>query len=215
MAIRYTRREEQLNAWSHGAGIVLAAGVAVWWSVCGVWHRDAYTVWGILLFLVGILFSYGASTLYHSTSFRSRWREMLRRLDHAAIYWSIAGSYSPITLIALRTEAGWGWGLFLFIWISAISGTIVSFFHLREHSHIETLCYVGMGLSVLVAFKPLMETVSAATIAWIVAEGVAYITGAFFYSFNKRRYNHTVFHFFVLLGTFCHVLAVWEILGIP
>ena len=69
-----------------------------------------------------------------------------------------------------------------------------------------------MGLSLLVAFKPLVDSLPISSIIWIVAEGVMYITGALFYSLNKRRYMHTVFHFFVLLGSICHIIAVWEIL---
>ena len=94
-----------------------------------------------------------ASTLYHSMKHHSKWKERLRKWDHAAIYWHIAGSYSPLTLVALREQGYWGWSLFSFVWLCAIAGTIVSFIHLKEHSNLETLCFIGMGLSVLVAFK--------------------------------------------------------------
>ena len=69
-----------------------------------------------------------------------------------------------------------------------------------------------MGLSVLVAFGPLMDAVSPAAVAWLIAEGVSYITGALFYSLNHRRYMHSVFHFFVLAGSICHIVAVWDVL---
>ena len=69
-----------------------------------------------------------------------------------------------------------------------------------------------MGLSVLVAFKPLMNSVSTAAVVWLIAEGVSYITGALFYSFRRRRYMHSVFHFFVLAGSVCHIIAVWDVL---
>ena len=159
-----------------------------------------------------MLASYVASTVYHALPRRSVWKERLRRCDHAAIYWHIAGSYSPLTLTALRSQGYWGWSLFIFVWLCAIVGTIVSFARLKEHSNLETFCYVGMGLSVLVAFKPLIDSVSAAAVAWIVAEGVFYITGALFYTFHRRRYMHSVFHFFVLAGSVCHIVAVWNVL---
>jgi hemolysin III len=142
----------------------------------------------------------------------SVWKERLRRWDHAAIYWHIAGSYSPLTLIALRTQGCWGWLLFIFVWVCALAGTIVSLIRLKEHSNLETCCFVGMGLSVLVAFKPLVDSVSTAAVVWIIAEGVCYITGALFYSLNKKKYMHTVFHFFVLAGSVCHIIAVWDVL---
>ena len=158
------------------------------------------------------LASYAASTLYHSMKHHSKWKERLRKWDHAAIYWHIAGSYSPLTLVALRTQGYWGWALFVFVWTCAIVGTIISFVRLKEHSNVETFCFIGMGLSVLVAFKPLMDSVSAAAVIWLIAEGVSYITGAVFYSFNKTKYMHSVFHFFVLAGSVCHIIAVWDVL---
>ena len=91
-------------------------------------------------------------------------------------------------------------------------GTITSFHRLKAHSNLETLVYIGMGMSVLIAFKPLIDSVSAATVIWIIAEGVCYVTGALFYTLRRRRYMHTVFHFFVLAGSVCHLIAVWDIL---
>ena len=211
MAIRYTKREEQWNAWSHAAGIVLGVVVGVALVIVAV-PRGSWADVGVALYLFGMLASYVASTAYHSLPRRSRWKERLRRWDHAAIYWHIAGSYSPVTLVALRNEGPWGYGLFAFVWLCAIGGTIVSFVKLKEHSHLETLCFVLMGLSVLAAFGPLMRTVSTAAVAWIIAEGVCYITGAVFYSMNHRRYMHSVFHFFVLAGSVCHIVAVFNIL---
>ena len=192
-----------------------------------VWCFQSDNNWarvGVILYLFGMLGSYVASTLYHALpayeryrtggllGHRSKWKERLRKWDHAAIYWHIAGSYSPLTLIALREQGYWGWSLFTFVWLCAIAGTIVSFVHLKEHSNLETFCFIGMGLSVLVAFKPLMDSVSTAAVVWLIAEGVCYITGAVFYSLNKKKYMHSVFHFFVLAGSVCHIIAVWDVL---
>ena len=224
MAIRYTHKEELWNSWSHASGIVMGVVFGIiflWMSFRG---DNPWARLGVCLYLFGMLGSYVASTIYHALPRRSKWKERLRRWDHAAIYWHIAGSYSPLTLVALRNAAtkfslftlpfslNWGWTLFTFVWVCAIAGTIISFIKLKEHSNVETFCFVGMGLSVLVAFKPLIDTVSTAAVVWIIAEGVAYITGAVFYSFNKKRYMHSVFHFFVLLGSLCHIIAVWDVL---
>ena len=212
MKIHFNHKEELWNSWSHAAGIVMAVVFGVLFLVWCVRSENGWATAGVILYLFGMLMSYMASTICHSLSAWSKWKERLRKWDHAAIYWNIAGCYSPITLIALRNEGYWGWALFIFVWAAAIAGTIMSFARLRDHSNLETLCFVGMGLSVLVAFKPLIGSVSPAALWWIIAEGVAYITGAIFYSINKKRFMHTVFHFFVLLGSLCHIIAVWDIL---
>ena len=210
--IRYTHQEELWNVWSHVGGVVMGVVVGVIFMIMAVGAGSAWASLGVGLYLFGMLGSYAASTIYHSLPLRSKWRERLRRWDHAAIYWHIAGSYSPLTLTALRDQGYWGWSLFVFVWSCAIAGTIVSFIRLKEHSHLETFCFVGMGLSILVAFKPLMASVSEAAIIWLIAEGVSYITGAVFYSLNKKKYMHSVFHFFVLAGSVCHIIAVWDVL---
>lgn len=210
--IRYTRKEELWNSWSHAAGILLGVGVGIAFLYHCYTSDNPWARAGVILYLFGMLASYMASTVYHAIPLRSKWRERFRKWDHAAIYWHIAGSYSPLTLTALRQEGYWGWSLFCFVWLCAIAGTIVSFVRLKEHSNLETFCFVGMGLSILVAFKPLIDTVSTAAVAWIIAEGVMYITGALFYSLNRRRYMHSVFHFFVLAGSICHIVAVWDVL---
>lgn len=212
MSIRYTKREEQLNTWSHAGGILLGVTIGVLFLIWCFRSDNNWARWGVILYLFGMLGSYIASTVYHAMPRRSSWKETLRRWDHAAIYWHIAGSYSPLTLVALREQGYWGWTLFLFVWTCAVIGTTISFIHLKEHSNLETACFIGMGLSVLVAFKPLLASISTAAVIWLIAEGVAYITGAVFYSFNKKRYMHSVFHFFVLLGSICHIIAVWDVL---
>ena len=211
--IHYSPEEDMLNSWTHGAGGLLAAvavGALLWWCIrCG----HGWGMVGMMLYLAGMTASFLTSTLYHAAPAGSRQRGRLRQWDHAAIYWYIAGSYSPVTLVALRTAGWWGWGLFVFVWAAAIAGTIASFRHLQEHSHIETICYVLMGLSVLVAFRPLLHSLPPSAIAWLVAEGVAYVSGAAIFAFSPGRpYAHTLFHVLVLAGTACHLCCVWEML---
>lgn len=208
----YTHHEELWNAWSHAGGIALGV-------VCGAIFLDycvrAESFWGVIsicIYLFGMLGSYISSTVYHALPPHSQWKGRTRKLDHAAIYWHIAGSYAPLTLLALRHEGYWGYGLFGFVWLFAAIGTIASFYKLKDHSNLETIIYVGMGLSVLVAFKPLLHAVDISIVLWIIAEGVMYITGALFYSLHKRKYMHTIFHFFVLAGSACHLTAVWKII---
>ena len=210
--ISYTHKEELWNTWSHAGGILLGVSVGIVFLVLVFQGDDTWARIGVILYLFGMLGSYISSTAYHAMPAHSKWKERLRKWDHAAIYWHIAGSYSPLTLVALREQGYWGWSLFIFVWTCALVGTIVSLIRLKEHSNLETFCFVGMGLSVLVAFKPLIDSVSTAAVIWIIAEGVSYITGAVFYSLNKKKYMHSVFHFFVLAGSICHIIAVWDVL---
>lgn len=210
--IFYSHKEELWNSWTHAGGALLGAVVGTLFLVWSARSGNVWAIVGVSLYIFGMLMSYLASTIYHAFSAWSVWKERLRKWDHAAIYWHIAGAYSPITLVALREAGCWGWALFVFVWLCAIVGTIMSFRRLSAHSNLETICFVLMGLSVLVAFKPLLDNVNLAAVLWLIAEGVAYITGAVFYSLNKRKYMHTVFHFFVLLGEICHAVAVGEIL---
>jgi len=211
--IHYTKKEEQWNVGSHAAGIVLGVVVGVLFLLYCVRARDSWATAGVILYLVGMIGSYVTSTVYHALPQSWPSRQVLRRWDHAAIYWHIAGSYSPVTLVALRDAAWWGWGLFAFVWAAALTGTVVSFRGLREHSHVETACFVVMGLSVLVAFRPLMECVEPVAVNWLIAEGVFYVTGAVVYAFSHNRpYVHTWFHFFVLAGSICHIICVWRVL---
>ena len=210
---KYTKNEEKFNAISHSVGILIGCAVSILFLATALQHGNSLTIFSIVLYILGMLSSYITSTSYHACSPDRALKMKLRKFDHAAIYWHIAGSYSPITLVALRNSGYWGWGLFFFVWLCAIAGTIISLRKLKPHSRIETVCFVLMGMVVLVAFKPLLDAVSFNVVGWIIAEGVCYVAGAVLYSFHKIKYMHSVFHIFVLLGTICHMIAVWKIIS--
>ncbi len=208
----YTKQEEQANALSHGLGILL--GLIGGWYLLTAAHAstDVWAVPSVFVYLVGMLSSYVSSTCYHALPTGKR-KRVFQKIDHAAIYWHIAGTYTPLTMLILREEGLWGWMLLIFVWSVAIVGTVVSFRTSGKHSYIETICYVLMGCVVFVAFKPLIdvlrETDRMEVLFWIIAGGISYIVGALFYSLPKVRYMHTVFHLFVLGGTICHILAIY------
>ena len=207
---KYTPEEEKWNAISHSVGIVGGLVVGALFIKEVVKNGgDGWALTSVLLYMFGMLSSYTFSTLYHSCPPDGKWRKVLRKLDHSAIYWYIAGCYSPITLIAMRDVGYWGWGIFAFCWLCAIVGTLFCLRKQKKQNLMETVCYVLMGLTIVVAMKQFYNAVPLAVFLWVVGEGVAYITGAVFYSLHKVKYIHTVFHFFVLLGTVCHMIAVW------
>lgn len=210
----YTREEEKCNIISHAVGIAgaIAAGAYFLYKVIAA-GGDAWAITSIILYIFGMVGSFVCSTAYHASKPGTPLRRTLRKFDHSAIYWYIAGSYSPITLIAMRDVGYWGWGIFVFCWICAIVGTSVSFYGLKKQNYIETACYVLMGLTIVVAMKQFYEAVPFALFMWVVGEGIAYIAGAVLYSLHKVKYIHAIFHFFVLIGTLCHMIAVWMLVN--
>ena len=210
---KYTREEEKFNVISHAVGILMSCVVGGIFLRVALNGGDIYLIVSVLLYVLGVSSSYVFSTAYHACSPLSPAKQLLRKFDHAAIYWHIAGCYSPVTLVALRESGYWGWGLFVFVWLCAVVGTVLSLRRLKTHNRLETVCYVLMGMLVLVAFKPLMDAVPISVIAWLIAEGVCYVAGAVLYSFHRVKYMHSVFHVFVLLGDICHMLVVWYVLA--
>jgi len=208
---QYTHNEEIVNATTHGIGILLGIAAGIWLLLKALFYGDFWAVGSVLTYVVCMLFSYTASTIYHACREEKR-KITLRKLDHAAIYFHIAGTYTFFTLTILREAAFWGWLLFFVVWIAALVGSYISFKGKGIGKRIETTCYVVMGLVVFVAFKPLFETLNSAKaldVLWyIIAGGVSFIFGAFLYSFKKIPYVHAIFHIFVIIGSFFHVLAI-------
>lgn len=212
---RYTTTEEVLNTTTHAIGLLMCVVVCICFFVSGSLTSSLYVPLSLSLYAFGVLTSYAASTIYHAIpASKEKAKSIARKFDHAAIYWHIAGSYSPIILIGMYGggEVTWAYVIFFFVWLCAVVGTSLSFRKMKSHSYFETICYVLMGLTILVAFKPFYETCGFEIVMWAVAEGVSYIVGAVLYSFKKVRFIHSVFHVFVLLGDICHMVAVWKVL---
>lgn len=211
----YTKEEELANTLSHAIGILLGIIAGYILLRRGITSHGFWGAFSISFYLFGMLASYITSTLYHAHPSNRR-KELLRKFDHAAIYLHIAGTYAPFSLITLRTVGLWGWALFTFVYLAAVVGVIMSFRKLKKHSNLETVCFVAMGTVILIAIKPLYDALTqagqVAALYWLIAGGVSYIVGAFFYSRINKRYMHFVFHLFVLGGSVCHIIAIYTIL---
>ncbi len=150
---RYNNVEEWANTLSHGAGILL--GVIAGYFLLAKAAAGAKPKWAVAcvtVYLFGMLSSYVSSTWYHGSR-PGKLKELLRKFDHGAIYLHIAGTYTPFTLLVMRHAGGWGWGIFSFVWLSAIVGFILSFKKLKEHSNLETACYIAMGACILGGYE--------------------------------------------------------------
>ncbi|PWH15570.1 MAG: hemolysin III [Anaerolineae bacterium] len=201
----YTRGEEIANSITHGIGVVLSiAGLAVLTAFAAllgnVWHIVSVSIYGTTQILL-----YTASTLYHSIPI-PHVKQLLRRLDHTAIFLLIAGTYTPFTLVNLR--GAWGWSLLILVWCLAICGVLLQGFLLRQKSIWNALIYIAMGWVVVVGVKPLLETIPLGGLGLLLAGGLAYSGGAIFYVWKRLPYNHAIWHLFVLLGSVFHYFAV-------
>ena len=128
-------------------------------------------------------------------------------MDHSCIYVLIAGTYTPVTLLGLGGT--WGWSLFGVVWGLAIGGIVFkAVTHGRNDHWISTAVYVLMGWLVVVAGKPLIASVETGGLVLLVAGGLCYSLGVIFFVWEKMRYNHAIWHLFVLAGSACHVFAV-------
>lgn len=202
----YDPKEEKLNVISHGLGLVLSIValvlLVVYSSIYGSnWHIVSFSIYGASLILL-----YSASTLYHYVQ-NPKWRQKLNVFDHAAIYILIAGTYTPFTLVVLK---GWvGWTIFGVSWALAIFGVIFKLYFTGKYDKISTMAYVLMGWLIIFAIKPLINNFPIEGLLWLLAGGVFYTIGAVLYSIRSIKYNHAIFHIFVLLGSFSHFMAVF------
>ena len=202
----YTPAEELANTLTHGIGLALSVtGLAVLVTLtglrAGVWEVTSTAIFGATLVLL-----YTSSTLYHC--FRAEQvKRLLRKIDHAAIFLLIAGTYTPFLLVNLRGP--WGWSLFGVIWVLAVAGVALKFWFTGRAKVLSTLLYLAMGWLVVIAFGPLQRAVPPAGLWLLVAGGLSYTLGTVFYLWRRLPYHHAVWHLFVLGGSVCHFFAVF------
>jgi len=204
---RYSRGEELANWITHGCGLLLSvAGLAV--AVVIAAHRgDAWVITSVAIYTSMLILLYTTSTLYHAIP-SLRWKQVLRKLDHAAIFLLIAGTYTPFVLVNLRGP--WGWSLFGVVWAIAIAGVGFKVFFAGRFVLWSSAAYVLMGWLVLVALKPLLAATPKSGLILLAAGGFCYTLGVVFYLWRRLAYHHAVWHLFVLAGSACHYFAVLQ-----
>jgi hemolysin III len=201
-----TLGEEIANTISHGIGFALAIASLPILLAFAPDRSTTINIVALCVFSASMTLLYGVSTLYHAWPV-GRVKTWLNRLDHAAIYVFIAGSYTPFVLGVLR--GGWGWSLFATVWTMAVLGVTVKLLDRLKHPLWSTGLYVAMGWLAVVAAAPLVARLPGSGLAWLIAGGVAYTLGAVVFLFDsKLRYAHFVWHLFVLGGSTCHFFAV-------
>ena len=202
----YSPTEEKLNIWSHAFGIFLSIIALVLLIIKAVQQDNIWMMISFPIFGVSLILLYLASTLYHASKEPQK-RFKLKVFDHAAIYVLIAGSYTPFTLVSMNGETGWL--IFSIVWILAFTGIILKLFFTGRFKLLSTAMYVLMGWLIVFYFKDLTANLHEKGVFFLILGGILYTIGAVLYSIKKIKFNHAIFHFFVLAGSFCHFLSIY------
>lgn len=205
----FTKKEEVANSITHGFGVIFSITALIFLiisaSVQGnVWHITNFTIYGSTMVLL-----YTASTLVHSFP-PGKVKHIFDIFDHSAIYFFIAGTYTPFLLIAIKGAVGWT--LFGIVWGLAVCGTIFKVFFVKRFLHLSTILYVLIGWMIVFAWNPLVASIPTYAVICLVIGGVIYSIGAIFYVWRGFLYHHAVWHLFVILGSIMHFVAVLSLL---
>ncbi|MDA3814331.1 MAG: hemolysin III family protein [Candidatus Cloacimonetes bacterium] len=205
-----TSDEEIANAVLHGIGLGLSIAVLVALVVLGRIHGDilyivSFSVYGSTLILL-----YLSSTLYHSFP-HGKVKDIFEIFDHSAIYLLIAGTYTPISLIAIK--GSFGWTMFGIIWGVAICGILFKVFWIKKFVLLSTVFYIIMGCFIIIAIKPIFANMNTTSIVFLFIGGASYILGTIFYLWRKIKYHHAIWHLFVLGGSTCHFFTMFFLIS--
>ncbi len=202
---RYTLGEEIFNSVTHGVGGLLAiAGTAVlivFAAICS----DAWGVVSSAVYGASLILLYTMSTLYHAITNR-RAKSFFRIMDHDTIFFLIAGTYTPITLIPLR--GAYGWVLFGVVWGAAILGIVLNSVDLEKFRKPSVVCYIAMGWVVIFAIKPMLKSCTPLSLWFLLIGGLCYTGGIAFYAMKSKKYFHSIWHIFTIAGSVFHYFSI-------
>ena len=202
----YTQEEELANTWTHALGIVLGiigTATLIWKTP----EMELDKVGSFLVFGLSIILLYSASTAYHAV--KSVQRKLLyKKLDHIAIYFLIAGTFTPFCWVVLREEP-LGINVLIGVWVIAIAGTVFKIFYTGKLEALSLISYLGMGWLGFTLFSRLSDLISADAVNLMLYGGLCYTGGVVFYLMRRLKYHHAIWHVFVLGGTAFHFAAVY------
>lgn len=202
-----SRREEIANSLSHGLGLLAAIIATPFLLFAAARQQNTAFLIGTVIFAATMALLYLSSTLYHAWP-QTRLKCALQIVDHAAIFLLIAGTYTPFTLGPLRGFLGWT--IFAVVWALAFIGVLFKFRTGIRWKKLSIVLYLGMGWMILLAAQAFLSAVPFESVIWLLAGGIAYTSGLIFFSNERLRYSHFVWHLFVLAGTGCHFCAIFS-----
>ncbi|MCL9969660.1 hemolysin III family protein [Anoxybacillus kestanbolensis] len=205
----FTKEEEIVHAITHGIGAVFSIAALVILTVMAAMYGNAWHVVSFTLFGSTMLILYLSSTIVHALP-EGHWKRLFEIFDHSAIYFFIAGTYTPFLFLAVRGAIGWT--LFGIVWGLALFGTVFKCFFVDRFLYTSTIIYIIMGWLIVFAWKPLVSSLSPNGVLYLVIGGILYTVGAVFYVWRGFKFHHAVWHLFVLGGSVAHFLAVFVLL---
>ena len=205
MHSHYSIGEEIAHTVSHAAGLLLSIGGLMVLVVFSSLYGDAGHIVSTSIYGATLILLYTASTLYHGIP-HAKAKLVLQRLDHAAIYLLIAGTYTPFTLVNLR--GAWGWTLIGLVWSIASIGIAMELVSRKRYKRVSIGLCLGLGWMVLLVIKPMLRSVETGGLILLLAGGLCYSFGVIFYVWKTLPYHHAIWHLFVFAGSVLHFFSI-------
>lgn len=214
--------KEPGSAFTHFVGMMMAVFSSTPLLIKASRQPDRIHMIALSIFIVSMIMLYAASTIYHTLDLSAKVNKRLKKIDHMMIFVLIAGTYTPICIIALPQPLGIS--LLALVWTIAFVGIIVKLVWITCPKWFSSVLYIGMGWTCVLAFTQLLNSLSRAAFGWLLAGGIIYTIGGVIYAlklpiFNsKHRYfgSHEIFHIFVMGGSICHFIVMYVfVAGMP
>lgn len=208
--------KEPGSAITHFIGMLMATFAATPLLVKAATAPDKVHLVSLSIFIVSMIMLYAASTIYHTFNFSNHTNQILKKLDHCMIFVMIAGSYTPVCLIVLNGKVGIM--MLALVWGVAILGIIFKLFWVNCPKWVSSILYIAMGWICVLAFSRIIDALRGPAFAWLLAGGIIYTIGGIIYAlklplFNSHHKNfgtHEIFHLFVMAGSVCHFIVMFN-----
>ena len=206
----YSLAEELMNSISHGVGALFGIVALVLLIVKAAGTHDAWKIVAVSIYGFTTFLLYIMSCLYHALKVNKA-KRVFRVFDHCTIFLLIAGTYTPYTLVGLRpTYPVHAWVIFSVIWALAVVGVVFNSINLKKYSKVSVIVYLLMGWMIILAIRPMRESIPAGAVSYLLYGGIAYSVGALLYAIgSKKKHFHFIFHLFCLAGTVLHFISIY------
>jgi channel protein, hemolysin III family len=201
-----SKGEEIANFVSHTAGAGLAILGFIMLIIRASWYNNIPALISYIIFSLGLMVLYTMSSIYHGLK-PSKAKNVLEILDHSSIYFLIAASYTPFLILGLHSNMGVG--MLIIQWVICAFGIIFKAFFTGKFKGISTIIYLLMGWMIVISWNELVTNISPISLGFLVTGGILYSLGTIFYMWKLCKFNHMIWHIFVVLGSLSHYIAIW------